>query len=149
MKQLISKIAIALVALAVLPAAVQAQTADDQSAHLFHNMYTGGASSQYTAGMYPAPHPTPRIAGHTFYTYQPLMPHQMMYEHTRTYYNTYGGPEMFYQNPCSNGRCGDLYGGAGVNKTTVVWQHGGTFATPYPFSIHPLQNLRFRIGHHH
>lgn len=143
MKHLISKIAIAMFALAILPvAASHAQTYDEQTSHLFHNMYTGGAASQATAGMYPAPHPTPRIAGHVFYTYQPLMPHQMMYEHNRTYYTTYAGPEAFYSNPCSGPNCLTPYGGAGVNKTTVIWQHGGTFATPYPFSIHPLQNLR-------
>lgn len=142
MKHLISKIAMAMFALAILPALANAQMGDGHTENLFHNMYTAGASNQYTAGMYPAPHPTPRIAGHVFYTYQPLQPHQMMYEHTRTYYNTYGGPEMFYQNPC-NGSC---YGPSGINKTTVTWQHGGTFATPYPFSIYPLQNLRRVTG---
>lgn len=147
MKNLISKIAIAMFVLAILPAAAQAQMGDEQTSHLFHNMYTDGAASQATAGMYPAPHPTPRIAGHVFYTYQALQPHQMMYEHTRTYYTPYGSPEMFYTNPCTGPGCGGAAGGA-YNKTTVTWQHGGTFATPYPFSIYPLQNLRRLHGRH-
>jgi hypothetical protein len=134
MKFIVPIAAMTLMVLAASPNSLPAQempSADDQSAYLFHNMYTTGPSAQ-TAGMYPAPHPTPRIAGHVFYTYQPFAPHQMMYEHNRTYYNTYGGPGTFYQDPCQGGNSGPGYG---VNRTTVVWQHGGTFATPYPFQF--------------
>jgi len=147
MKQLVKMLAIAMFALTILPAAVQAQyevaqSQEEQSAQLFHGMYTGGATSQSTAGMYPAPLPTPRVAGHVFYTYQPLQPHQMMYEHTRTYYTPYGTPDQFYRDPCNGDpNCGAANGGA-YNKTTVTWQHGGTFATPYPFSMYPMENLR-------
>jgi hypothetical protein len=147
MKLIVPIAAMTLMVLAASPSCLQAQqemlSADDQSAHLFHNMYTTGPGT-HTAGMYPAPHPTPRIAGHVFYTYQPFAPHQMMYEHNRTYYNVYGAPGTFYQDPCANGRCGQA--NYGVNMTTVVWQHGGTFATPYPFQF---RNHGNRFGHRH
>lgn len=147
-----SILAFAALGLTIVPSIAHAQSdelqsPDEQSAQLFHNSYTGGAADQATAGLYPAPHPTPRNAGHVFYTYQPLQPHQLMYEHNRTYYNTYGGPEQFYRDPCNGDpNCLLKYGGAGVNKTTVTWQHGGTFATPYPFSIYPMENLRRAAG---
>ncbi len=137
MKLFVPIAAMTLLALTVSPASLQAQheiqSADEQSAQLFHNMYTTGPGT-HTAGMYPAPHPTPRNAGHVFYTYQPFAPHQMMYEHNRTYYTPYGGPGTFYQDPCHTGRRG-AGSGEGLNVTTVVWQHGGTFATPYPFQL--------------
>lgn len=137
MKFFVPIAAMSLIVLAISPATSQAQqplhSADEQSAHLFHNMYTSGPSAQ-VAAMYPAPHPTPRIAGHVFNTYQPFAPHQMMYEHHRTYYTPYGGPGTFYQDPCEGGNCGG-YGGQGLNVTTVVWQHGGTFTPPYPFEF--------------
>lgn len=136
MKWLIPIAVATLLALFVSPAQLQAQyavqSADEQSSQLFHNMFTTGPGTQ-TAAMYPAPHPTPRVAGHVFYTYQPFAPHQMMYEHNRTYYTPYGGPGGFYQDPCANGRCGQPIGdGQAYNVTTVVWQNGGTFVTPYP-----------------
>ena len=134
MKFFVPIAAMTLIALAISPSVSQAQqSADEQSSYLFHNMYTTGPSYQ-TAAMYPAPHPTPRIAGHVFNTYQPFAPHQMMYEHHRTYYTPYGGPGNFYQDPCEGGNCGGGYG-QGLNVTTVVWQHGGTFASPYPFEL--------------
>ncbi len=78
--------------------------------HLFPQYYTQGAS-QTTAGMYPSPHWVPVHVGHTYNTYQPLMPHEMMYQHCRKYTTYYGNP-------------GDFYGSRdyGVNKTTVRWQ---------------------------
>ena len=43
---------------------------------------TGGVPAQ----MYPAPRPTPPHVGHTYVTYQPLMPHEFMTPHHRTYF---------------------------------------------------------------
>ncbi len=37
------------------------------------------------APMYPAPLPTPPLVGHTTFTYQPLLPHEFLYDHARTY----------------------------------------------------------------
>ncbi|MBW3595933.1 MAG: hypothetical protein KY475_01510 [Planctomycetes bacterium] len=57
--------------------------------HLFYNYFVGGNCGSIPAAMYPAPMPTPPIVGHTFYTYQPLLPHEFMYAHRRTYHHHY------------------------------------------------------------
>jgi hypothetical protein len=49
---------------------------------LFGNYY---AQPGMMAAMYPAPLPTPPLAGHTSITYQPLAPHEFLYDHARTY----------------------------------------------------------------
>lgn len=69
---------------------------------LFYNFYIGGACDGVPAEMYPAPYPTPPLVGHTYYTYQPLMPHEMLYHHRRVYRQYYNY-------------------GRGVNRTTVRW----------------------------
>ena len=33
--------------------------------------------------------PTPPLVGHTYYTYQPLYPHEFMYAHKRVYHHHY------------------------------------------------------------
>lgn len=68
---------------------------------LFYNFYapnTRGAA----AAAYPAPYPTPSLVGHTYYTYQPLMPHEFLYKHHRTYHQYYNQ-------------------GMGLNRTSVHW----------------------------
>jgi hypothetical protein len=57
--------------------------------HLFYNFYVGGNCGSIPAGMYPSPMPTPPVVGHTFYTYQPLLPHEHMYAHKRVYHHHY------------------------------------------------------------
>ncbi|MEQ8791805.1 MAG: hypothetical protein RIC55_36425 [Pirellulaceae bacterium] len=69
---------------------------------LFYNFYVPGRCGGYPVEMYPAPKPTPPIVGHVYYTYQPFMPHEMMYRHNRHYFNLYDG-------------------GRGLNHTTVRW----------------------------
>lgn len=69
---------------------------------LFYNFYIGGACDGVPAELYPAPYPTPPLVGHTYYTYQPLMPHEMLYAHRRVYRQYYNY-------------------GRGVNRTTVRW----------------------------
>lgn len=52
----------------------------------FYNYYAdspGGVPAQ----LYVSPRPTPPLVGHTYYTYQPLLPHEFMYKHQRTYYH--------------------------------------------------------------
>ena len=39
--------------------------------------------------MYIAPRPVPAFVGHTYYTYQPLMPHEFMYPHWKSYRKYY------------------------------------------------------------
>jgi hypothetical protein len=58
---------------------------------LFANQYTQGYANQATAEMYVAPVPVPPWVGHTYYTYQPLYPHEMMHRHTNRYHSYYDG----------------------------------------------------------
>ena len=66
----------------------QAQAGHPRTApDLFYNYYVpsgpcGGAPAQ----LYLSPRPTPPLVGHTYITYQPLMPHEFLYRHTRSYY---------------------------------------------------------------
>lgn len=69
-------------------------TAKADHPDLFYNFYNGpSACGGVPAQLYVAPRPTPPLVGHTWITYQPLMPHEFLYHHHRTYYkyNRYGG----------------------------------------------------------
>ena len=57
---------------------------------LFYNYYAGQYGGQ-PAQLYISPRPTPPFVGHTYMTYQPLMPHEFLYKHHRFYhrYNVY------------------------------------------------------------
>lgn len=101
--------------------------------YLFSQYTTQGAASSATAGMYPAPHPVPRHVGSSHYTYQPLMPHEMMYTHNRNYFNYYND--------------GAYYGGGGsLNKTSVRWQNGCAGIAPLPLSGQFAQKLQYGIA---
>ncbi len=54
---------------------------------LFSNYYVGPAcyAGGVPAQLYTSPLPTPPFVGHTYITYEPLMPHEFMYRHKRTY----------------------------------------------------------------
>ncbi len=67
-------------ALAETPATPTPPPATD----LFYNYYANGPGA-VPAPMYPAPRPTPPMVGHTYITYQPLMPHEFLYQHHRVY----------------------------------------------------------------
>ena len=57
------------------------------SSDLFYNYYMGPAGGGVVgAQLYPCPRPTPPRVGHVYYTYQPLMPHEFLYKHHRSYY---------------------------------------------------------------
>lgn len=56
---------------------------------LFYNFYVDPNCSAVGAQMYMAPGPIPPHVGHTYYTYQPFMPHEMLYKHKRTYHRYY------------------------------------------------------------
>ncbi len=58
---------------------------------LFYNYYTQGNCNSTNAQMYIAPVPVPPNVGHTFYTYQPFMPHEMLYWHKDRFHNYYDG----------------------------------------------------------
>lgn len=53
---------------------------------LFYNYYEGPDPSGTAAAMYVSPRPVPVHVGHTYTTYQPLMPHEYLYKHTRSHY---------------------------------------------------------------
>jgi len=53
---------------------------------LFYNYQVGPNPSGTAAQMYVSPGPVPAGVGHTYTTYQPLMPHEMLYRHTRSHY---------------------------------------------------------------
>jgi hypothetical protein len=54
---------------------------------LFYNYYAQpGPFNGAAAEMYVAPRPVPPHVGHTWVTYQPLMPHEFLYKHHRSYY---------------------------------------------------------------
>lgn len=56
---------------------------------LFYNYYTQGNCNQTNAQMLVAPVPVPPHVGHTFMTYQPFQPEEMLYRHTNRYHNYY------------------------------------------------------------
>jgi hypothetical protein len=72
---------------------------------LFYNFYTPGYCNAVPAELYLAPRPVPPLVGHTYYTYQPLMPHEFMYPHSRTYRKWYNG-------------------GRGMTRTRATWYRG-------------------------
>ena len=132
--------AITIVGFAAGPAMAQ-ETAGTLPNNLFTQYYTQPGASAVTAEMYPAPHPVPRNVGHTYYTYQPLMPHEMMYSHSRNYYNFYAGPESFYHGGCYP--CG-----SGLNKTTVKWHSGVFHMAPMSGTSVLLGKLQAKIAGH-
>ena len=114
--------------------AAHAQTSEGSLPnHLFSQYLTQGGASQATAAAYPAPHPVPQHVGSSYYTYQPLMPHEMLYTHSRNYFNYYNDSSF--------------YGGGGsLNRTTVRWQNGAAGVSALPLSNFRLQSIRYRLA---
>lgn len=106
-----------------------------------YNYYGHPGTGVASSGMYPAPHPTSRVSGHTMYTYQPLMPHEHMYQHKRTYYTPYAGADAFYNDPYA---CQQR--GMGYNKTTVVWQTGSHHFAPSFIGMHALDSMAYKLN---
>jgi hypothetical protein len=71
---------------------------------LFYNYYAWPSCTDVGAELYVSPRPVPPLVGHTYITYQPLMPHEMLYTHHRTYHRYYNG-------------------GQGLNRTHVKYWH--------------------------
>jgi hypothetical protein len=62
------------------------------NADLFYNYYVPqGSGEGVTADMYPCPHYTPWPAIQVYYTYQPWLPHEFLYNHHRSYVRYYSG----------------------------------------------------------
>ena len=58
---------------------------------LFYNYYVGNNCGGMGAQLYLSPRPVPPFVGNTYITYQPLMPHEFLYAHDRTYHRYYNG----------------------------------------------------------
>ncbi len=132
----------ALIAVGVL-AGTSAQAQDGTLPnYMFSQYYTPPGASAATAALYPAPLPVPANVGHSYYTYQPLMPHEMMYMHSRNYYNYYADSSAFYTNPPQY-PCG-----GGLTKTTVKWMGscGANHMGPLPGSLWPVARMRHAVG---
>ena len=61
---------------------------------VFYNMFVGpvpcGPYGPTGAQLYVSPRPTPPLVGHTFNPYPPLLPHEFLYAHKRTYWRDHG-----------------------------------------------------------
>ncbi len=88
---------------------------EESQPDVFYNFYVPGNGGSPAAAL-PAPYPTPPIVGHSYYTYQPLMPNEMLYMHHRTYHQSYNA-------------------GMGLNRTKVRW-----YGTPVRTAAHSLWN---------
>lgn len=75
---------------------------DHHHPDLFYNFWVPPMSGGSPAQLYLCPRPVPQLVGWTYYTYQPFMPHEMLYAHKRTYYRYFNG-------------------GRGMNRTSVKW----------------------------
>ena len=123
---------VAFMSFAASPVSAQFGTGNSAN-NLFSQYYTQPGASAVQAGMYPAPHYVPENVGHSYDTYQPLMPHEMMYQHSRNYYNYYN--------------TGGYYGGGydSLNKTQVRWQAGANHMGHLPFSGARAAGLHWKI----
>ena len=89
---------------------------------LFYNEYVGPGPSGAVAQIYPAPQPVPPNVGHTYVTYQPLMPHEFLYRHQRAYY-TYNH-------------------GAGWTRTNVRYGTFGNQLQDWASELWPMESLQ-------
>jgi hypothetical protein len=69
---------------------------------LFYNYYVPPTCGGVGAQLYLSPRPVPPHVGNTYITYQPLMPHEFLYHHHRTYHRYYNS-------------------GQGLTRTSVKW----------------------------
>ncbi|MFK7766850.1 MAG: hypothetical protein AB8B55_06480 [Mariniblastus sp.] len=112
-------------------APVSAQLGQGNSSNNLFSQYATGGAGMINAGMYPAPYDSPRLGAQSHYTYQPLMPHEMMYQHQRNYFNYYNSSGFMGSNDS-------------LNKTKVRWQSGVNHMGNLPLAS-PLGNLNYRI----
>jgi len=110
--------------------------------YLFSQYYTQPGASSVNAELYVAPQPVPANVGHSYYTYQPLMPHEMLYRHSRNYYNWTAGSDAFYHSGCRY-PCGGA-----LNKTTVHWQATGYRVGNMACTSTALARCRYRMAKH-
>jgi hypothetical protein len=80
-----------LVGCAMLITAGEAAAEVRSSPDLFYNYYAQPGYNGLGAELYVSPRPTPPLVGHTYVTYQPLMPHEFLHTHHRTYVRQHPG----------------------------------------------------------
>ena len=119
--------------IALASQSVQAQIGQGNYPNHLFAQYTTQGNGGITAGQYPAPHPVPAHVGYQHTTYEPLMPHEMLYTHERNYYNYYN----------DNSFAG---GGGSLNVTSVRWQNGSSGFRPLPFSNLHLSKLQYGLA---
>jgi hypothetical protein len=94
-----------------------AQTRQTTAGDLFYNYYVPPVGPcSVGAELYLCPRPVPPWVGYTYITYQPLMPHEFLYQHSRVYYTSHED--------------------APPTKTTVRWRSSG-FKVPPKYSLMP------------
>jgi hypothetical protein len=77
-----------LLVLFVFVGSIHAAGRESAPGDLSYNYYVPPMGYQSVgAELYPCPRPTPPVVGYTYITYQPLMPHEFLYHHHRTYTN--------------------------------------------------------------
>ncbi len=133
MKRTILAALVMFAVLAFVSQTASAQTGKGNLPNYLFSQYTTQGQGGVTAGKYPAPHPVPPYVGESYYTYQPLMPHEMMYEHQRSYYN-------YYNDNSFKG------GGPSLNVTSVRWQNGHGGYRPLPLSNYYLSKLQYGLA---
>ena len=84
------KLMLLLAAMAAVWTGVEAGQCYGAAPDQFYNYYVpavgyGGTAAQ----LYLSPRPTPPMVGHTYVTYQPLMPHEFLRPHHRTYFRSH------------------------------------------------------------
>lgn len=99
---LFAAVALSVLALAASEALAVGDRVVRSEGDLFYNYYVpAGPGGAATAEMYPCPRPVPPWVGYTYITYEPLLPHEFLYKHYRTYDR---------QHPCG-----------GSTRTRVIW----------------------------
>ncbi|HIF34376.1 MAG TPA: hypothetical protein EYG57_17475 [Planctomycetes bacterium] len=86
---LVGAITVAVPAQAQKPVCVECRQWQNYSPNLNNGFavpnHCGGVPTQ----LYVSPGPVPQFVGHTYITYQPLMPHQFLYPHVDKYHRYY------------------------------------------------------------
>lgn len=90
----------------------------ERTPDLFYNYYLPAGCGEVGADLYMSPFEVPPHVGSTSITYQPLMPHEFLYPHHRTYYQYYDG-------------------GRGLNRTSVKYS-----LAPFQRVGHALHTFR-------
>jgi hypothetical protein len=125
--------AVMMACVALVSNSAQAQIgAGNYPNHLFAQ-YTTQGQGGLTAGKYIAPHPIPSNVGHSYRTYEPLMPHEMLYEHDRNYFN-------YYNDNSFKG------GGPSLNVTSVRWQNGHQGYRPGVLTNNYIAKLHYGLA---